>query len=302
MLTCLRNVAQMFIICKCKKMDTNFLFLHCVGECSDELTFSIFLICVPCFNSRFSRIALLRNGLQLHSKTGWIMKWLILSILFENSSFCQLYSFWEHNMQQLLHCYVTLTILNLFGVLFDGYFGLFFRCAINFSDIWFRYKYYSALSKQSNFTFHPFASFSLIFLHVVMKKLFVYLWKPALLFSIFLLLTVFWCSFPITAIVSFWMIILDSIFSTAFWRICWFLACVETGLYLKFSRCILVLDLVLKYCSDIKKMWINFSFTSVGWWRQFHHYSDRIFSFVCHVLIWGFLERHFYGNICKFIL
>ena len=72
---------------------------------------------------------------------------------------------------------------------------------------------------------------------------------------------------------------------------------------LNFLRCIHVIDLVLKYGSDINEgNWLQplFYFIllmgSVGF-----VVGVRFFSAVFQVLDWSFLVLHFYGNVCNWI-
>ena len=92
----------------------------------------------------------------------------------------------------------------------------------------------------------------------------------------------FWCSTLFTAVVAFWMEILDSIKAHAHWRPCAYLKCIS-GLHrlekLTFSWCIQVLDLVPKCCPDKKaRNGINFSFPSLCCWMQMHGYLAWVFS------------------------
>ena len=77
----------------------------------------------------------------------------------------------------------------------------------------------------------------------------------------------------------------------------------KTRKSLNFLRCIYVIDLVLKYGSDI----------SEGNWLQLLFYfillmgivasviGMSFFSAVFQVLDWSFLVLHFYGNVCNWI-
>ena len=69
------------------------------------------------------------------------------------------------------------------------------------------------------------------------------------------MLTVFWCSTSYTVIVVLWKMLMEPVFSLACWWHCECLNCIS-GLRrlektLNFLRCIHVIDLVLKYGSDI---------------------------------------------------
>ena len=109
---------------------------------------------------------------------------------------------------------------------------------------------------QCNFTFYLFASSSLALLKVVMKYLFDFFWKPISPFSKFCV-SVFWDSNSYTVIIVFWMTLMEPLNASACWWPCAGLKCVS-GLRrlektLNFLRCIHVIDLVLKYDSDINE-------------------------------------------------
>ena len=70
----------------------------------------------------------------------------------------------------------------------------------------------------------------------------------------FEILTVFWCSTPISAKVAFWMLIMEPTIRPACWQPCSYPTCVFGGETRKNSNLlgsIYVLGLLLKYCSDI---------------------------------------------------
>ena len=120
-------------------------------------------------------------------------------------------------------------------------------------------------------------------------------------------LTVFWCSTLYTVIVVLWKMLMEPANAPARWWPCVCLKCVS-GLRrlektVNFLRCIHVIDLVLKYGSDING----------GNWLQLLFYflvlmdivasviGMSFFSAVFQVLDWSFLVLHFDGNVCNWI-
>ena len=120
-------------------------------------------------------------------------------------------------------------------------------------------------------------------------------------------LTVFWCSTSYTVIVVLWIILMEPVNAPARWWPCACLKC-ASGLRrlekaLNFFRCLHVVELVLKYGSDINE----------GNWSQllFHFivlvgivacvFGKSFFSAVFHVLDWIFLVLHFDRNVCNWI-
>ena len=121
------------------------------------------------------------------------------------------------------------------------------------------------------------------------------------------MLTVFWCTLSFTELIVLWKMLVEPINAHALW---WPCACLKrvSGLRrlektLNSSRCIIVLDLVLKYGSDINEgnlLQLLFYFivligtvTSV--------ILKSFFSTVFQVLDWSFLVLHFDGNVCNWI-
>ena len=126
------------------------------------------------------------------------------------------------------------------------------------------------------------------------------------IFHVFVL-TVFWCSTSYTVITVLWKLLMEPVNAPSRWWPCACLKCVS-GLRrlektLNFLRCIHVIDLVLKYGSDINQ----------GNWLQLLFYfivlmgivasviGMSFFSAVFQVLNWSFLVLHFDGNVCNWI-
>ena len=120
-------------------------------------------------------------------------------------------------------------------------------------------------------------------------------------------LTVFWCTTSYTVTFVLWKKLMEPVNAPAHRRPCACLKCF-CGLRrlektLNFSRCIHVIDLVLKYGSDINE----------GNWLQLLFYfivligivasviGMSFFSAVFQVLDWSFLVLQFYGNVCNWI-
>ena len=106
-------------------------------------------------------------------------------------------------------------------------------------------------------------------------------------------LTVFWCSTSYIAKIVFWMTLNKSVDATARW---WPCACLTyvSGLQrrekdLNFFICILFIDLVLKYCSDILMVIVAFVF------------GTTFFSGAFQIIDWTCLVLHFDGNVCNWI-
>ena len=120
-------------------------------------------------------------------------------------------------------------------------------------------------------------------------------------------LTVFWCTTSYTVIVVLWKMLREPVNALGLWWPCACLKCVS-GLRrlektLDFLRCIHIIDLVLKYGSDINE----------GNWLQLLFYfivligilafviGMSFFSAVIQVLDGSFLVLHFDGNVCNWI-
>ena len=120
-------------------------------------------------------------------------------------------------------------------------------------------------------------------------------------------LTVFWCSTSYNVIFVLWKMLMERVNVPAHRWPCACLKCVS-GLrrlkkFLNFLKCIHVIDLVLKYGSDINE----------GNWLQLLFYfivmigivasviGMSFFSAVFQVLDWSFVVLHFYGNVCNWI-
>ena len=138
--------------------------------------------------------------------------------------------------------------------------------AIGFSNInWWEFL------MQNNFNSFACTSLRLLFLQVVMKRLFFHFWKPFVLFSFFFnvncLLMVYsvyhcCCFLKVIVGVKYWSCSLVAILVT---DLCLWL--VESGKHLSFWRCVQILHLVLKRCSDIsERRCKHFSFCSLFWW------------------------------------
>ena len=156
-----------------------------------------------------------------------------------------------------------------------------------------------------NFTFYLFVSSSLLYSEVVVN-FFDYFWKPKTLFSNFVI-TVFWCTLSYTVLIVLWKLLLEPVNAHARW---WPCACLKCGSGLRrlektldFLRSIHVIDLVLKYGSDINEgNWLQLLlyFTALigivasNFWMIF-------FSAVFQVLHWKFLVLQIDGNDCNWI-
>ena len=71
--------------------------------------------------------------LLINSRSDLTTKWSILQFLkLEFASFCLLHICVKLNLQELLECDCLSMILNLLDSYLEGYFGLFFKCAITF--------------------------------------------------------------------------------------------------------------------------------------------------------------------------
>ena len=161
------------------------------------------------------------------------------------------------------------------------------------------------LALQCNLTFYLFVSSSLLYLEVVVN-VFDYFWKPNMLFSSFVL-TAFWCTTPCTVLIVLWKMFVEPVNAHA---LRWACACPEcvSGLWilektLNFPRCIHIIDLVLKYGSDINEgKWLQLLFYFIVLISMAVFVSGMsFFSPVFQVLDWSFLVLHFDGNVCKWI-
>ena len=119
-------------------------------------------------------------------------------------------------------------------------------------------------------------------------------------------LTVFWCSTSYTVIIVLKKMLMEPVNAPARWWLCACLKCVS-GLRrlektLKFLRCILVFDLVLKYGSDINE----------GNWLQLLFYFLVLVGIVASVIRMSFFSRvscfrlkflvlHSDRNVCNWI-
>ena len=120
----------------------------------------------------------------------------------------------------------------------------------------------------------------------------------------FLVITVFWDSTSYTVINVLWKMLKEPVDATARWWHCACLKCVS-GLEklektLNFLRCVYVIDLVLKYGSDINEgNWLQLlSFLCFDEYKCFR-YWNAFFRAVFQVLDWSFLGLHFDGNVCS---
>ena len=141
----------------------------------------------------------------------------------------------------------------------------------------------------------------IFFWRVLMKKLFDYAWKPIIpFFKFFLNVYCLWCSTLSSAIVVFWMLLMEPINAVACW---WPCSCRKCDFRLRkleenlnFLRFIHVFDLMLKYCSDIKE--------GIGIQLQFYSVRlvDRVASFkrmsILHLWVKFYVEDLLY---CTFI-
>ena len=129
---------------------------------------------------------------------------------------------------------------------------------------------------QCNFTFYLFVTSSLFFLEVVLK-LFDYFWKPDSLFS----------KFCVDCLLMFYFVCCNNCalkdVNGAFYCTCSLVALrvpemyfwpAKTSKSLNFLRCIYVIDLVLKYGSDIKE----------GNWLQLLFYFIVLMGIVASVI------------------
>ena len=121
-------------------------------------------------------------------------------------------------------------------------------------------------------------------------------------------LTAFWYFTSYTVIFVLWKMLMEPVNAPARWWPCACLKCVS-GLRrlektVNFLRCIHVIDLVLKYGSDINEgNWLQLLFylivligivVCLRYWNEF-------FAAVFQVLDWSFLVLHFEGNVCNWI-
>ena len=158
---------------------------------------------------------------------------------------------------------------------------------------------------QCNFTFYLFVTSSLFFLDVVIK-IFDYFWKSNNLFS----------KFCVNCLLMFYFVyctncalkdVNGTLNEPARWWHCACLKCVS-GLRrlektLSFLRCINVIDLVLKYGSDINEgNWLQLLFYFVVSMGIVASVIGMVFfSAVFQVLDWSFFVLHFYGNVCNWM-
>ena len=120
-------------------------------------------------------------------------------------------------------------------------------------------------------------------------------------------LTVFWGSTSYTKKIVLWKMLMESVDALSCW---WPCACLKyvSGLRrlektLNFLRCIHVVDLVLKYVSDIyeenRLQLLLYFLVFMGIVTAV--IGNRFFSAVFQVLDWSFLVLHFDGNVCNWI-
>ena len=118
-------------------------------------------------------------------------------------------------------------------------------------------------------------------------------------------LTVFWCSTSYTVIIVLWKMLMEPVDAPTCWWPCTCLKCVS-GLgrlekTLSFLRCIYVIDLVLKYGSDINEgnltQLLFYFIVLMGIVASVMGMS--FFLAVFQVLDRSFLVLHFYGNVCN---
>ena len=122
-------------------------------------------------------------------------------------------------------------------------------------------------------------------------KNFDYFWKPISPFSRFFSMSNgFWCSSPFTAAVVLWMLLMQPKNALAcgcsFW---WYKHVSGTWTQekdLNFLRFTKVLDLVLKWCSDVNEgNWIHFSFSSLCCWIDLSSWLEWVFSYLAQVSV-----------------
>ena len=120
-------------------------------------------------------------------------------------------------------------------------------------------------------------------------------------------LTVFWCTTPYTVLIVLWMTLVETVNAHARWWPCACLKCISVlrslEKTLNFSRCIHIIDLVLKYGSDINEgNWLQLLFYFIVLIGIAASVIGMSFSpAVFQVLEWSFLVLLLDGNVCNWI-
>ena len=173
-------------------------------------------ICGQCLRLNFSRNAFLRKSLHLDSKTDLTtdgLNWSVFVGVVLGSLLSYLHRLKSARVSHL--CFLS-TIWCLFDKYFEGYSGLFFKCAILFSHRFSNIDWRD-FSMQYNFTLFACASLSLLFLQVVMKRLSIYFWKPIFLFSDFFNVNCLLMVYPVYHCSCFLNLLLESNTASARW-------------------------------------------------------------------------------------